>query len=80
MISKRDKNSIIKLIGTRYVSDIKEHLRENRIFNKNGNEHSTSMITNVMNGKPHEVIEEAIYEVAIEKKAAKEARKALLKT
>ncbi|MAC86385.1 MAG: hypothetical protein CMC94_05505 [Flavobacteriales bacterium] len=78
MITKSEKKRIKELLGGHYVSVVKEELRLENALNKNGDEHSSTMITNVMNGKPHEVIEEAIYS-AVEKKIAKlEARKNIL--
>ncbi len=83
MISKADKKRIKKIIGVRYVSNVKQRLREKELFNQHGKEHSASMITNVMNGKQHEVIEETIYEIVVEKKeklnVKKIEREALLK-
>ncbi|PKH50840.1 hypothetical protein CXF68_09140 [Tenacibaculum sp. Bg11-29] len=79
MISKADKKRIKRIIGAHYVSDVQERLREKEIVNQRGNEHSASMITNVMNGTQHEVIEKTIYEVVEIKKQENDTRKNLLK-
>lgn len=80
MISKADKKKIQKIIGHRYVADVQSCLKQWGIVNKDGEEHSASMITNVMNGKPHDDIEAAIYEVVAQKKAAQKQRKEILKS
>lgn len=74
MISKSEKKKIQKVIGFRYVADVQNHLRKVGALNKDGEEHSASMITNVMNGTPHEVIEEAIIEVYTQKKKELQAK------
>ncbi|WP_281980496.1 hypothetical protein [Tenacibaculum mesophilum] len=80
MISKADKKKIQKIIGHRYVADVQSCLKQWGIVNKDGEEHSASMITNVMNGKTHDDIEAAIYEVVAQKKAAQKQRKEILKS
>ena len=80
MITTAEKKKLKKILGHRYVADVQNCLRCRGIKNKDGEEHSASMIHNVMNGKPHEDIETAIYEVAAQKKAAAKKRKDLLKS
>ena len=78
MISKTDKKRIKKIIGVRYVAEVQSRLKEKEVLNKQGNEHSASFITNVMNGQPHKIIEDTIYEIVSEKKAEILKRKQLL--
>lgn len=79
MITKIQKKQIIKIIGNRYVAGVQSYLRDRGIVNKNKQEHSATQITNVMNGKPHEVIEAAIYGFVAQKKEELAKRKELLK-
>ncbi|WP_340074490.1 hypothetical protein [Leptobacterium sp. I13] len=67
MITIKQKKQIKKILGGHYVAAIKEELKLANILNKNGEEHSSTMIINVMNGKHHDIIEEAIFS-AVERK------------
>lgn len=78
MISKAKKKRIKKIIGHRYVGLIQTELNESNEFNKQGETYSSGHITNVMNGEPHNVIEEAIYRVVENKLKLIEARKNIL--
>ncbi|CAL2101443.1 conserved protein of unknown function [Tenacibaculum sp. 190130A14a] len=79
MITETQKKKILGIIGHRYVADIKEYLSVNNLFNKSGKPHSSSMITNVMNGQSHKIIEKAIYAVVQNKKEEQKQRQELLK-
>lgn len=78
MINKTQKKQIKKVLGGHYVATVQSYLKEKNILNKNGAEHSASMITNVMNGTPHSIIEDAIYELVAIKKQKQNERKELL--
>lgn len=79
MITEKEKKKIVKVLGHRYVAPVKRALRELNMFNAKGEEHSNSMVTNVMNGVAHEDIETAIYEAVKKKKEELKARRALLR-
>ena len=67
MITKSQKKKILSVIGHRYVAEIQAYLKKNNIVNKKGEVHSSSMITNVMNGVSNKEIETAIYKIVEEK-------------
>lgn len=75
MITKIQKERIKDIIGNKYVSLIKEKLKEKGVLNKKGKAYKTSFIINVMNGKEHKIIENAIYDVVAEKKEELEQQK-----
>ncbi len=75
MITKIQKERIKDIIGNKYVSLIKEKLKEKGVLNKKGKAYKTSFIINVMNGKGHKIIENAIYDVVAEKKEELEQQK-----
>ncbi|WP_233890325.1 hypothetical protein [Tenacibaculum piscium] len=79
MISTADKEKIQNVIGFRYVKPIQEHLNNQGCLNKDGKPHSSRMVTNVMNGVPHAIIEKAIYEVVAIKKEEIKRREQILK-
>ena len=83
MIKKAQKKRIKRIIGHRYVVLIQKELNEKNQFNKQGLPYSSSQITNVMNGKPHLIIENAIFSVVqkiiVEQEKIKVQRKAILK-
>lgn len=68
MINSKQKKEIIRVLGHRYVAPIKAELNNLGIVNTKGEPHSSSMITNVMNGLRHDEIEGAIFSL-LEKKA-----------
>lgn len=78
MISKTEKKRIIKHIGKTYTASVIEELDACNEKNSKGESYSASMVTNVMNGQPNEVIEAAIYRVVQQKKHLRESRKRLL--
>lgn len=78
MINSKQKKLIKKLLGHRYVKHIATHLEEKNIKNRKDLAFSYSQITNVMNGVPHQVIEEAIFELLAIKNAELEKRQQLL--
>lgn len=61
MITPEQKERITKVLGFRYASPIKEELKRMGIVNANGKEHTSNMITQVMNGVGHDDIERAIF-------------------
>lgn len=75
MIDKNSKKRILRIIGKRYVAPVKEQLIKMEAFNSKGEEYSSSQITNVMNGTPHRIIEQAIYKVVEIKKQELEQEK-----
>ena len=77
MITKAEKKRLKFFLGGHYVSVVKEELNLIGVFNKYGKKHSSTMIINVMNGKPHKIIEEAIYK-SVKKIIQQEARKNIL--
>ncbi|NKI28234.1 hypothetical protein HCG49_16900 [Arenibacter sp. 6A1] len=79
MIKEAEKKKIVAVLGYRYVAPVQDMLSELKIVNARGEEHSRSMIINVMNGYPHEDIEHAIYMALKRKKEIIKARKSLLK-
>tara|TARA_B110000967_G_scaffold202527_1_gene241535 strand:+ start:1351 stop:1620 length:270 start_codon:yes stop_codon:yes gene_type:complete len=79
MISKSEKKRIKKIIGHRYAGVIQGELNKRNELNKQNEAYSSGHITNVMNGEPHNVIEDAIYRVVEDKLKLTEARKNLLK-
>ena len=79
MISKTDKSRIKKIIGHRYAGVIQDELNKSNELNKQNEAYSSGHITNVMNGEPHNVIEDAIYRVVEDKLKLIEDRKNLLK-
>ncbi|MCG8813279.1 hypothetical protein G1K66_08395 [Tenacibaculum finnmarkense] len=79
MITKAEKEQIQEVIGFRYVKPIQEHLNSQGHLNKDGKQHSRRMITNVMNGAKHAVIEQAIFQVVAIKKEEIKRRKQILK-
>lgn len=82
MITKAQKKRIKKKLGNHYVAVIKAELKELGKRNKNGEEYSSSQITNVMNGQPHQLLEDVIFalvqKVIAEKEKIKEERNAIL--
>ena len=69
MITKTEKKAFKKILGNYYTAKVIAVLEENNITDTSGNTHSSSFITNVMNGVEHEEIEKAILEATkIEKK------------
>lgn len=78
MITKAEKRRIKKVIGHRYVNIIQDELNQCNQFNKSGEPYSASQITNVVNGVPHIVIEDAIYRVLRRQIQITEERKMLL--
>ncbi|WP_370398411.1 hypothetical protein [Tenacibaculum dicentrarchi] len=78
MITKQDKEHIKQVVGFRYVKAIQKHLNDKGCFSQNGKQYSSSMITNVMNGANHAIIEQAIYEVVAMKKEEIKKRKQIL--
>ena len=79
MISKAEKKRIKKIIGHRYAGVIQDELNKSNELNKQNEAYSSGHITNVMNGEPHNVIEDAIYRVVEDKLKLIEDRKNLLK-
>lgn len=79
MILKEEKERIKQVVGFRYVKAIQQQLNKTGRFSQNGKQYSSSMITNVMNGANHAVIEQAIYEVVAIKNEEIKRRKKLLK-
>jgi len=80
MITDIQKEEIKALIGHRYVSIVQDELNSKAEFDSKGKTYSTAMITNVMNGKPNAVIEDAIYRVVAQKKALNKKREEILKS
>lgn len=84
MITKSQKNKIIKILGKYYSSMVLEYLNDNNIRNKYGLPYnSNSTIVNVMNGQSHKSIETAIFKLVEIKKeeniSEKIKRKTILK-
>lgn len=64
MISKSEKKRLKKILGHRYVSSISNELGKDGVVDSANKPYSPSMITNVMNGKEHSVLEAYIYKAA----------------
>lgn len=79
MITKQEKKKLQKLLGYRYVAPIQKELELNKELGLNGKPFSNTMISLVINGLAHEVIEDAIWRTALKKKALVEKRKKILK-
>lgn len=79
MISDTEKNRIKQILGWRCAPIIKDYMEKKGVKNRTGNSYSTQMITNVLNGQPHEKIEDAIYELVAIKLKKQNAQKDLLK-
>lgn len=69
MITTEEKEAFKKILGNYYTAKVVAVLEQNGVKDASGNTHSTSFITNVMNGVEHQEIENAILQAAeIEKK------------
>ena len=78
MISEQEQEAIKDILGHRYSKLIQDKLQEQGYCNSNKEPYSTAQIRNVMNGVPHAIIENAIWEVVAEQKAITKKRKELL--
>lgn len=79
MITKKQKDGLIELIGHRYTPIVQQRLEEKEITNKDGQPHTRSYITNVMNGlSSNKEIEATIYELAKEAKERKQKQEEIL--
>lgn len=79
MITKAQKKKIKKALGSNYGAAISAELKEMGVTNRNGQEHSSNMIRQVMNGIQHEDIERAIFSAVKKKSIEIKNRKELLK-
>lgn len=78
MITEEQKTEIKKLLGHRYVEAIQSRLLKNKQFNRKGCIYSPSQITNVMNGVPHKIIEDVIWQLVEEQNQILQKRNELL--
>ena len=78
MITKAEKEKIKEILGWRYAPVVQEYITKKGFLNSKGETYSTAMISNVMNGNPHERIESAIFELVDKKKMKMEKRKRCL--
>lgn len=83
MISKSQKNKIIKVLGNHYSSLVMDYLNAHSIRNKHGKPYTdAAIIRNVMGGQSHAEIEKAIFavvEIELQKKKEEsEKRKQIL--
>ncbi|CAA0150849.1 hypothetical protein V2647_03780 [Tenacibaculum maritimum] len=82
MISNSQKKRIKKKLGNHYVAAIKAELNDLGKLNKKGQQYSSSQITNVMNGQPHQLLEDVIFALVqketIKQEKLKEERNAIL--
>lgn len=80
MITEKQKLEIKSYLGHRYVSVVQDELNLTNERDLKNKPYSATIITNVMNGQPHEVIEAAIYRAVERKKNVLKARENILKT
>ena len=78
MITKAEKEKIKEILGWRYAPVVQEYITKKGFLNSKGETYSTAMISNVMNGNPHERIESAIFELVDKKKMKMEKRRRCL--
>lgn len=83
MITKSQKNKIIKILGNHYSSLVMDYLNDHSILNKHGKPYTdAAIIRNVMGGQSHSEIEKAIFAVVLieknKKTAETEKRKQIL--
>jgi len=78
MITKAEKEKIKEILGWRYAPVVQEYMTKKGFLNSKGEPYSTAMISNVMNGNPHERIESAIFELVDKKKMKMEKRRRCL--
>lgn len=78
MISEQEQEAIKNILGHRYSKLVQAKLEEQGYCNSNKEPYSTAQIRNVMNGVPHAIIENAIWECVAEQKALIKKRKELL--
>ena len=79
MITKEHKDKIIKVLGFRYSTIVRNDLKLLKIKNKDGKDYSADMVRQVMNGLANDNVETAIIS-AVEKKSTEiKRRKRILK-
>ena len=78
MISEQEQEGIKKILGHRYSKLIQAKLQKQGYCNSNKEPYSTAQIRNVMNGVPHIIIENAIWEVVADQKDINKKRQELL--
>ncbi|MFC5044168.1 hypothetical protein ACFSTE_12300 [Aquimarina hainanensis] len=73
MIKPEERDSIIKIIGSKHVKKIQDHLSKNNITAPNNKPYSKTIISYILSGKrENEVIENAIIAFAHSKMLEKE--------
>lgn len=69
MILKAERTKLKKILQNRWIDEVLNKLREEKILNKQGNEFEKTYISHVFNGRNSNIdIEKAIFQVALEQK------------